>query len=503
MNIHPQAIVSPKVKIGTDVEIGPFCVIEDNVCIGDGCRLESHVTIKRGAILGQENILCSGTVIGGLPQHTAAAGRCGQVVIGDKNTFRENTTVHRAMKECDATTIGNENYFMVNAHVAHDCSIGNFNVLSGATLHADTSGNTVQVAGIQFQSGSTLSFGMAGAKDVNDTNATTNLTLGGSVNTTTGGTQKIGEGTVQVDTLYGLTAGKSYRLVATDDMGSTVDTGNLLIGTSGNGKAQLTTDSNNQYLYLKILSTARYSDLWGLRPNAVLVTGALDTLVDFGVSNPFMNKLPQLVDETLMAGAINQLPGDVFAVSQYAGANLRQNFNGLLPTWWNMYGEYVTPMTDSYRGQAPRHCGPQFWATPTGHWMDRDARSGYAGFDIGNVGAAIGVSWRLNNHSHIGLAFGYDYARLEMNGFPQRDDINAINFALYGGYVDNRQFFDYQIGYGKNFHDTSRVVAFNDFYANPTVDYDDDIFSMSLMYGHRYGMFLPSILYGEATCALP
>ena len=129
MNIHPQAIVSAKVKLGVDVEIGPFCIIEDDVCIGDGCRLESHVTIKQGTTLGQGNHLCSGAVIGGMPQHTAASGRCGQVLIGDRNTFRENTTVHRAMKECDATTIGDENFFMVNAHVAHDCSVGNLNVL--------------------------------------------------------------------------------------------------------------------------------------------------------------------------------------------------------------------------------------------------------------------------------------------------------------------------------------------------------------------------------------
>ena len=129
MNIHPQAIVSPQVKLGADVEIGPFCVIEDEVCIGDGCRLEAHVTIKQGTILGQENYICSGTVIGGMPQHTAAGGRCGQVVIGDKNTFRENVTIHRAMKECDATAIGNENYLMVNAHVAHDCKVGNNNVI--------------------------------------------------------------------------------------------------------------------------------------------------------------------------------------------------------------------------------------------------------------------------------------------------------------------------------------------------------------------------------------
>ena len=129
MNIDPYAIVSSRAKIGADVEIGPFCIIEPDVFIGDGCRLESHVTIKQGTVLGEENVLCSGTTVGGMPQHTAVTGPCGQVIIGDRNTFRENVTIHRAMKECDATVIGNENYLMVNAHVAHDCKVGNNNVI--------------------------------------------------------------------------------------------------------------------------------------------------------------------------------------------------------------------------------------------------------------------------------------------------------------------------------------------------------------------------------------
>lgn len=129
MSIDPHAIVSPRAKIGTDVEIGPFCVIEPDVVVGDGCRLESNVTLKRGTILGEDNYLHSGVVIGGAPQHTGAAGPFGQVVIGDKNVFRENVTIHRAMKESSATIIGNENYMMVNAHVAHDCVVGNNVVL--------------------------------------------------------------------------------------------------------------------------------------------------------------------------------------------------------------------------------------------------------------------------------------------------------------------------------------------------------------------------------------
>ncbi len=129
MGIHPLASVSPKAKLAADVEIGPFCVIESDVSIGAGCRLEGRVSVKSGTILGENNLLAEGSTVGGRPQHTAANAHCGRLVIGNGNTFRENVTVHRAMKESEATTIGNNNFLMVNAHVAHDCRIGDNSVL--------------------------------------------------------------------------------------------------------------------------------------------------------------------------------------------------------------------------------------------------------------------------------------------------------------------------------------------------------------------------------------
>ncbi len=136
MQIHPQALVSPRAKIGQDVQIGPFCIIEDNVEIGEGCRLESHVTIKRGTQIGANNHLFEGVVIGSLPQCVGLSGTCGQVIIGKGNIIRENVTIHRAMKEPDATEIGDNCMFMVNAHIAHDCRIGDSVIMANNTMLA-------------------------------------------------------------------------------------------------------------------------------------------------------------------------------------------------------------------------------------------------------------------------------------------------------------------------------------------------------------------------------
>lgn len=149
MSIAPHTVVSSRAKIGSDVEIGPFCIVEPDVRIGDGCRLESHVVLRKGTILGEGNVLSSGVSIGGLPQHTAVTEPCGNVIIGDKNIFRENVSIHRAMKESNSTILGNENYLMVNAHVAHDCKVGNNNVLVNNVMLAGhvQVGNKVNLGG--------------------------------------------------------------------------------------------------------------------------------------------------------------------------------------------------------------------------------------------------------------------------------------------------------------------------------------------------------------------
>ena len=136
MNIHPLAIVSPSAQIGRDVSIGPFCVVEVDVVIGDGCQLASHVVVKDGTRLGPENVIHEGAVLGGLPQHVHKPDRPGQLLIGRGNTIRECVTIHRAMKAEGATAIGDQNYLMVGAHVAHDCRVGSNIILANYTLLA-------------------------------------------------------------------------------------------------------------------------------------------------------------------------------------------------------------------------------------------------------------------------------------------------------------------------------------------------------------------------------
>jgi UDP-N-acetylglucosamine acyltransferase len=122
--IHSTAVVDRTAKLGVDVSVGPFCVIEGDVEIGDGTRIESRAVIKSGTRIGTQNRIGEGVVLGGAPQHAACPARTGRLQMGDRNVVRENATVHRALKESDVTVVGDDNLIMVNAHVGHDCVVG-------------------------------------------------------------------------------------------------------------------------------------------------------------------------------------------------------------------------------------------------------------------------------------------------------------------------------------------------------------------------------------------
>jgi UDP-N-acetylglucosamine acyltransferase len=134
--IHPTAFVSPQARLGNDVVVGPFCLIEDDVEVGDGCRLEARATLKSGTILGPENRVGDGAVLGAPPQHLRASEPFGTVRIGAGNLIREHVTIHRAVKAGTETRIGDRCLVMVGAHVAHDCVVGNQVILANNVLLA-------------------------------------------------------------------------------------------------------------------------------------------------------------------------------------------------------------------------------------------------------------------------------------------------------------------------------------------------------------------------------
>ena len=122
--IHPTASISPSAKLGANVRVGPGAQIDDGCVVGDDCEIRAHAVVTGRAVLGKGNQIGYGAIIGAEPQDTSYKGEASRVVIGDRNTIREYVTIHRGSKEGTETRLGNGNFLMVGAHVAHNCQIG-------------------------------------------------------------------------------------------------------------------------------------------------------------------------------------------------------------------------------------------------------------------------------------------------------------------------------------------------------------------------------------------
>jgi UDP-N-acetylglucosamine acyltransferase len=134
--IHASAVLRGEVELADGVEIGPFCLLDGRIRIGARTRLIGHVTILGDTSIGADNVLHPNAVIGDEPQDLAYRGAPRRVTIGDRNVFREGVTVHRGSEHGEFTAVGDGNFFMQNAHAAHDCRVGNQTIIAGGALLA-------------------------------------------------------------------------------------------------------------------------------------------------------------------------------------------------------------------------------------------------------------------------------------------------------------------------------------------------------------------------------
>ncbi|MEK6321400.1 MAG: acyl-ACP--UDP-N-acetylglucosamine O-acyltransferase [Acidobacteriota bacterium] len=124
MTIHPTSIIDPGARLGESVIIGPYAVIEQDTDIGDGSDIRGHAMIKQFTTLGPANIVHEGAVLGGEPQDIGFIDCTSYLRIGSNNRIREGVTMHRGTQPQSATIVGSNCSIMANAHVAHNCRLG-------------------------------------------------------------------------------------------------------------------------------------------------------------------------------------------------------------------------------------------------------------------------------------------------------------------------------------------------------------------------------------------
>lgn len=136
MSLHPTAIISQKAELGHNVIVGPYSIIGDDVILHDDVRVGSHCVIEGPSEFGSGSVFYPFVSAGQAPQDLKYRGERSILRAGKRNTFREFSTLQRGTEGGgNLTEIGDDNLIMAQAHIAHDCRIGNHVIFAnGATL---------------------------------------------------------------------------------------------------------------------------------------------------------------------------------------------------------------------------------------------------------------------------------------------------------------------------------------------------------------------------------
>ena len=124
--------VSNKAKIGTNVTIGDFTVIKDDVIIGNNVTIGSNVIIDDGARISDNVKLHHGAVISTIPQDLKFGGEVTTLEIGENTVVREYATLNRGTKANGKTVVGKNCLLMAYSHVAHDCVVGDNAIIANS-----------------------------------------------------------------------------------------------------------------------------------------------------------------------------------------------------------------------------------------------------------------------------------------------------------------------------------------------------------------------------------
>ena len=125
VTVHPTAIVETGAELADGVTIGPYCTVGPKVKLGERVRLISHVVVEGRTTVGADCLIHPFCSLGAAPQHLGYKGEDTELVVGERNVLREQVSMHLGtVAGGGVTRVGSDSLFMIGAHVAHDCIVG-------------------------------------------------------------------------------------------------------------------------------------------------------------------------------------------------------------------------------------------------------------------------------------------------------------------------------------------------------------------------------------------
>lgn len=135
--IHETAVIDRSAQLASGVEVGAYAIIDAGVEIDSGTTIGPHAVVRGPTRIGRDNHIFQFASVGDAPQDKKYAGEPTRLVIGDRNTIRECCTINRGTTQDEGVTrLGDDNWIMAYAHIAHDCVVGDQNVLANSVTLA-------------------------------------------------------------------------------------------------------------------------------------------------------------------------------------------------------------------------------------------------------------------------------------------------------------------------------------------------------------------------------
>ncbi len=128
--IHPTALIEAGAELDEDVIVGAYAYVGPHVRIGKGTEVMHHATVDGATSMGEGNEVHPYAYVGGKTHDLKYRGGVHGLQIGNKNVFREFTTVHCATAEGMLTSVGDHNLILSYSHIAHECVVGDHLVMS-------------------------------------------------------------------------------------------------------------------------------------------------------------------------------------------------------------------------------------------------------------------------------------------------------------------------------------------------------------------------------------
>ncbi|MDX2085262.1 MAG: acyl-ACP--UDP-N-acetylglucosamine O-acyltransferase [Candidatus Melainabacteria bacterium] len=131
--IHPTAMIDPDAILADDITVGPYAIIGPQVVVGAGTTIQAHAVLESHVRVGENCLISSGAIIGGLPQDHRFQGEPSHVWVGNHVQVREFVTIHRATGENAVTRVGDHCLLMAYSHVGHNCQVGQHVVMANCS----------------------------------------------------------------------------------------------------------------------------------------------------------------------------------------------------------------------------------------------------------------------------------------------------------------------------------------------------------------------------------